>query len=425
MPSVVAGVVRDGALLWSAGRGRLPDGTTPDADVQYRIGSITKTFTAALVIRLRDDGLLRLDDTLEQYVPGTPLGGATLRDLLSHRAGLQAETSGPWWERTAGGAWPALAETLTAGTRALQPGERFHYSNLGFGVLGEVVARLRGRPWEACVAAELLRPLGMVRTTARPQPPAAPGLAVHPWADLVLPEPEHDAGAMAPAGQLWSTVTDLAMWATALLGDGGGVISAESAEELRTPVALEPDPDGWSGYGLGVQAWPDGMVGHGGSMPGFLAGLVGRPHGDAAMVMANGTTGLDRTLNRDLVAIVEEEEPRLPAEWVPGPPPDHDVLELLGPWYWGPAPLRAQGPWRGPAARRAWRRRPGVEVRARRRRLARPGRLLRRGAPASVRDPDGRVSHLDLATFILTREPYDATAPIPGDVDPEGWRPTS
>ena len=321
MPSVVAGVVRDGALLWSAGRGRLPDGTTPDADVQYRIGSITKTFTAALVIRLRDDGLLRLDDTLEQYVPGTPLGGATLRDLLSHRAGLQAETSGPWWERTAGGAWPALAETLTAGTRALQPGERFHYSNLGFGVLGEVVARLRGRPWEACVAAELLRPLGMVRTTARPQPPAAPGLAVHPWADLVLPEPEHDAGAMAPAGQLWSTVTDLAMWATALLGDGGGVISAESAEELRTPVALEPDPDGWSGYGLGVQAWPNGMVGHGGSMPGFLAGLVGRPHGDAAIVMANGTAGLDRTLNRDLVAIVEEEEPRLPAEWVPGPPP--------------------------------------------------------------------------------------------------------
>ena len=69
MPSVVAGVVRDGALLWSAGRGRLPDGTTPDADVQYRMGSITKTFTAALVIRLRDDGLLRLDDTLERTCP--------------------------------------------------------------------------------------------------------------------------------------------------------------------------------------------------------------------------------------------------------------------------------------------------------------------------------------------------------------------
>ena len=76
MPSVVAGVVRDGALAWSAGRGRLPDGSTPDADVQYRIGSITKTFTAVLVIRLRDEGLLRLDDPLEQHVPGTPLGAS-------------------------------------------------------------------------------------------------------------------------------------------------------------------------------------------------------------------------------------------------------------------------------------------------------------------------------------------------------------
>src|SRR3712207_8372241 len=80
-PSLVAGVVRDGGLAWSAGRG---DVAEPHTDVQYRLGSISKTVTAVAVLRLRDEGRLDLDDPLEQHVPGTPLGERTVEIGRAH-----------------------------------------------------------------------------------------------------------------------------------------------------------------------------------------------------------------------------------------------------------------------------------------------------------------------------------------------------
>src|SRR3569833_3569665 len=77
-PSLVAGVVRDGGLAWAAGRGDVPE---PHTDVQYRLGSISKTITAIVVLRLRDEGRLRLDDPLEQHLPGTPVGRRTVGRL--------------------------------------------------------------------------------------------------------------------------------------------------------------------------------------------------------------------------------------------------------------------------------------------------------------------------------------------------------
>ena len=186
-PSAASGVVRDGRLVWSAGRGDL-DGSLPTQDTQYRIGSITKTFTAVLVMRLRDEGRLALDDRLDQHVPDTGLGGCTLRALLSHAAGIAAEPPGPWWERSPGTRWPELASALT-GDRALDGLHgHFHYSNVGFGLLGRVVERHRGSSWYEALRAEVLDPLGMRRTTYGAEPPHARGFAVHPWADLVLPE---------------------------------------------------------------------------------------------------------------------------------------------------------------------------------------------------------------------------------------------
>src|SRR3954471_11808023 len=200
-PSLVAGVVRDGGLAWSAGRGEVPE---PHTDVQYRLGSISKTVTAIAVMRLRDEGRLGLDDPLERHLPGTPLGERTVGQLLSHLAGASAEVPGDWWERTPGGSLADLQ--LGEDDVVLGAARRFHYSNLGFGLLGERGARLRGAPWAAVVRAEVLAPLGMDRTTPRPVPPAAEGTAVHPWADVVLPEPEHHAGVVAAAGQVWGYI---------------------------------------------------------------------------------------------------------------------------------------------------------------------------------------------------------------------------
>src|SRR3954464_15843042 len=150
-PSLVGGVVRDGGLAWSTGRG---DAAEPHTDVQYRLGSISKTVTAVAVMRLRDEGLLRLDDPVDRHLPGTPLGDRTIGQLLSHLAGASAESPGGWWERTPGGSLEELA--LGEDDVVLGAARRFHYSNLGFGLLGELVARARGTSWEDAVTAEVL-----------------------------------------------------------------------------------------------------------------------------------------------------------------------------------------------------------------------------------------------------------------------------
>src|SRR5688500_539857 len=306
-PSLVAGVVRDGGLAWSAGRGEVPE---PHTDVQYRLGSISKTVTAVVVLRLRDEGCLHLDDPLDRHLPGTAFGDRTIGQLLSHLAGASAESPGGWWERTPGGS----LEDLRVGPDdvVLGAARRFHYSNLGFGLLGELVARLRGSSWEKAVDAEVLRPLGMSRTSPRPVAPAAAGQAVHPWADVVLAEPEFHAGVMAAAGQLWATLTDLGRFAAFLLGDTGDVLAADTLEEMTVPAGVDSSAPGWSAYGLGLQVLRvDGrtLVGHGGSMPGFLAGVfVDRDERTGAVSLANATAGVDR-LVFGLLAVLRSAEP--------------------------------------------------------------------------------------------------------------------
>ncbi|NEK85984.1 beta-lactamase family protein [Blastococcus saxobsidens] len=414
-PSLVAGVVRDGGLAWSAGRGEVAE---PHADVQYRLGSISKTVTAVVVMRLRDEGLLGLDDPLERHLPGTPFGDRTIGQLLSHLAGASAESPGGWWERTPGG---SLEELGLGGTDVvLGAARRFHYSNLGFGLLGELVARLRGTSWEDAVAGEVLAPLGMSRTAPRPVAPAAAGWAVHPWADVVLPEPEHHAGVMAAAGQLWATLADLGRFAAFLLGDTAGVLDPGTLEEMTVPAGVDSSAPGWSAYGLGLQVIRlDGrtLVGHGGSMPGFLAGVfVDREERTGAVSLANATSGVD-PLVFGLLADLRAAEPRVVEEWRPAPSPV--PLDRLGVWFWGPSPyvLRSVDggllhlgplPGRGGRASRFTRREDGTWV----------------GLDGYFAGETLRIAadHLDLDTFIFTRTPYDPAAPVPGGVDEGGWR---
>jgi len=428
LPSVVAGVVRDGALVWSGGRGRV-DGVAPTADTQYRCGSITKTFVAVCVLRLRAEGRLSLNDPLERHLPGTGVGEVTIAQLLSHAAGLRAETAGPWWERTPGGDFAALAATTLTGGRRFDAGRRFHYSNVGFAVLGELVAQLRGAHWADVVKQELLSPLGMERTTTRPVAPCARGFAVHPWANVILPEPEHDAGAMAPAGQFWTTVADLALWVAFLAGGGAGIVDPDTLLEMREPRSLiDGRGEAWDGaYGLGLQVYNDAgrrTFGHGGSMPGFLAFLEFTEEGDGAIGFANATTGMSDELGLDLLKILAANEPRLPDEWSPERTPP-EVLEMVGPWYWGAKPyiVRARG---GMLFLESL----GQEARSSRFRHTGEGSWIgldgyHTGEPLLVvRRTDGIVTHLDIGSFIFTRTPYDTEAPVPGDVDPQGWAST-
>src|SRR6185369_1064155 len=129
------------------------------------------------------------------------------------------------------------------------------------------------------------------RTTYHPAEPFARGYLVHPWHEYLREEPREDAGAMAPAGQLWSTVDDLARWAAALAAADPPVLGAATLAAMAAPAVIA-DPDGWTaGYGLGLQLWRRGervLIGHTGSMPGYLAVLaVHRPSGTGAVAFAN------------------------------------------------------------------------------------------------------------------------------------------
>lgn len=423
-PSFVAGLVRDGKLVWTGSSGTV-DGAAPTADTQYRIGSITKTFVAVLVLRLRDEGRLDLGDRIETHLPGTSVGDRTVLQLLSHTTGIASETPSPWWERTDGAVRPALADVLGPEPGRLLVGRHFHYSNAGFAVLGALVERLRGRPFGEVLAAEVLEPLGLRRTTLMPVAPHAQGFAVHPWADLLLPEPAHDAGLMAAAGQLWSTVTDLSRFASFLLDGDDRVLSLDSLREMREPVA-RTDPEA-GGYGLGLQAsgGKHGLVGHGGSMPGFLAGLDLAPDAGLALVaFTNATSGPDvGALVEDLVEAVVTAEPRFPQAWAPLPEADPALLALAGPWYWGAAPFAV----RLHADRHLELVTLGKRGRESRFRPQGDGTwtgldgYYRGETLTVVRDAAGAVTHLDLASFVLTREPYAPADVVPGGVGPAGW----
>ncbi|MCX4846683.1 serine hydrolase [Streptomyces sp. NBC_00893] len=427
-PSLVAAVRRQGQTVWSGARSCV-DGHAPDGDTQFRIGSLTKTFTAVLVLRLRDEGLLDLEDPLEKHLPGTGVGEVTIHQLLGHSAGLGAESPAPWWERTPGTLRPELADVLGEQTRMHSPGHRHHYSNPGYTLLGALVEKVRGASWAEVLRGEILEPLAMHRTGPQPQAPHAGGWAVHPWADAMLPEPAEDLGLMAPAGQLWSTTDDLLRFAAFLAEGDDRVLRAASVEQMREPSAPGEPGDWQFNYGLGLQVVRSGnrtLIGHTGSLPGFLAALWISVEDDvAAVVLTNTTAGLMvGGVAADLVDIVAEAEPRIPEPWRPLPEVDAELLALTGPWYWGTrasvlrmapdgglelAPLQGAGRGARFTAQPdgTWTGLDGYYA----------GETLR-----VVRNSDGSVNHLDLGSFVFTREPYDPASAVPGGVDEGGWR---
>lgn len=426
-PSMVAAVVRRTGPVWTAARGAV-DGAPPHASTGYRIGSLSKTFTAVQVLRLRDEGLLGLTDPIAQHLPGCGVE-ATVAQLLAHTAGLPAEPAGPWWERTPGALRPDLSDVLGPEQDRWPAGHWHRYSNPGYALLGQLIERLRGRPWGHALRSDVLGPLGMTDTGIAPPRRAAAGWAVHPWADVLLPEPTEDYGLVAPAGQLWSTVADLSRFATFLLNGNPQVLSTEALTMMRAAASPPETADPDYGYGLGMQLLRHeglALAGHTGSVPGFITALWTCPDCDvAAIVLANVTSGPQvDDLAADLVKIVADCEPAIPPPWRPAADVDLTLLDLTGPWYWGPRPVAIRLLGAGTLQLTP---------------IGKAGRGTRFRASGDdtwfgfdgfyagetlrvVRDATGAVAHLDLGTLVLTRGPYEPASAVPGGVDPTGWR---
>src|SRR5947207_1975000 len=181
----------------------------------------------------------------------------------------------------------------------------------------------------------------MTRTTYDRAEAFARGYVVHPWHGTLREEPRHDAGAMAPAGQLWSTAEDLTAWAAFLADPRPGVLAASTVAEMCVPVAMS-DLDAWTaGAGLGLQLWRCGervYCGHTGSMPGYLAVLaVHRPSRTGVVAFANAYTLQDGhigELGRELLTTVLDREPPAAPAWRPGATPPAEAEPLTGRWWW-------------------------------------------------------------------------------------------
>ena len=413
---LAAGVVRNGEPAWRGFVGTTDAAdldATPTADTQFRMGSITKTFTAVLVMQCRDDGLVDLDDRLDRHLPGTPHGGLTIRRMLAHRSGLQREPVGDVWEQPEGPRRAELLAGLAEAEAVLPPASIHHYSNLAYALLGEVVSVLRHEPWEDALRTRVLEPLGMGRTTPGRSSPYANGYLTDPYADRLLAEPEFPGNAFAPAAELWSTVDDLTRWAAFIAEPDAAVLSPDTVDEMCHPQVMY-DLDAWRlAWGLGFMLHRRGervLVGHDGAMPGFLAGLaVRRKEKVGAVVLANTSAAADPgSLAVDLVLRTVDDDPDPAAPWRPGPAVPPPVEELLGLWW-------SEGTAYAFSAREG-----RLEIKAvDAPRSAEPSVLVEEGADRFrvvsgraqgellrvVRRDDGTVRRLYWATYPVTRDP--------------------
>jgi CubicO group peptidase (beta-lactamase class C family) len=340
IPSLTAAAMGNGEVVWqeALGLASVEPEEPATTDTQYRVGSITKTFTAAAVMQLRDAGELSLDDRLEQHLPEAHHGTLTLRRMLAHVSGLQREVPGYVWETLDFPDRAGLVSGLVDAQQVLPPGARWHYSNLAFALLGEVVARRSGLEYEDYVSERLLSPLGLSRTTFDRAPPAANAYFVEPYADRVRPEQNVIKGAFAAAGSLWSTTADLARWGVALVDGAEGVLRPETVEEMRAFQSMA-DLEEWKlGWGLGLMLVREGdriFVGHSGAMPGFLAFLAVSPkERSGAVVLVNSGAGVKiEELTRKLAVVAAEAYPPEPEPWRPTDGVPTELEPLLGRWW--------------------------------------------------------------------------------------------
>jgi CubicO group peptidase (beta-lactamase class C family) len=342
VPGVFTGVARGGELIWSHGVGAADvddPGMPPDPDTQFAIGSITKTFTATMIMALRDEGALRLDDPLSAYIESETHGRLPIRSLLAHASGLQREIVGQRWE---GGIDSPDDDELLKGlddAEAVLPHRRrWHYSNLAYSILGQVVAALDDRSWAESLQARILDPLGLRRTTLQPVGVAATGYFTDPHTDEVHPEQRFDTKAMSPAGALWSTGTDLARYAHFLAEGHDDVLTSETLDEMSRPEIMA-DLEGWSlAFGLGLMLFRSKdriLVGHSGGMPGFVAHLaVRRPDDLAAITLFNTHSYSEvESTGIKLLTSVLDAEPFTDEAWRPSSDVPDELRALVGTWW--------------------------------------------------------------------------------------------
>lgn len=289
IPALSIALVDGDRVVWARGFGTAQQetGRKATAKTVYRVGSISKLLTDVSVMRLVASGKLGLDDDVRRYLPEfspkNPFGGAiTLRQLMSHRSGLVRESPvGSYFDATE----PTLATTVASlndTSLVYAPGTKTKYSNAGVAVAGLVLERATATPFEEYVAADLLKPLGMTSSGFRRPTDRADVAEGWMWGHdgQRFVAPDFALGTL-PAGNLYSSVTDLGRFVSAVLNegrlDGRQVIEAAVLKEMLTPMGPEDDPRRF-GIGFHLSEFEgDRAFGHAGAVYGFATQLKGLP----------------------------------------------------------------------------------------------------------------------------------------------------
>ena len=340
-PGLAAAVELSDGSVWYGATGVLwPDGPAVTPDTPFAWGSITKTFVAALALRLASQGGLDLDATLDTWFPDYPQARRiTLRMLLAHRSGIFDYFQHPDYPARVFDhprhAWTPDEVLSLTGPRTNAPGKAFSYSNTNYVLLGLVLEQVTGKPLADQVHDELLAPLGLDETVFQ-QAGRPVGLVgakgfwkdrtgFREWSDGTDFRPTTSAATVAwAAGAMEGSVRDLLDWEMSLYE--GGVLTPDALGQM---LAFDPK----SGYGLGARTQTLAQrqgYGHGGSLRGFVSVMYRLPVEDVdVVVLANvGFADLDRVATRLARAAINALA--TPAPSVSVPPPSADVLELQG-----------------------------------------------------------------------------------------------
>lgn len=358
VPGLSIAVVYDQEIVWSKGYGSsdLATETPATPATVYRIGSISKLFTSTAIMQLRDQGKLRLDDPVSLHLPWfavpNPFPHApeiTIRQLLTHTSGLAREADVPYWTDHIFPTRKELAEVVLRQDALNPPETTYQYSNLGMSLLGEIVTEVSGRPWADYVQENILQPLGMLSSSGAPGEELLQRLAT----PYMLPGPDgsrrpmeyYDAGAIAPAGGMVSTVEDLSRFASLQFRDGpaGGdqILKGSTLREMQRVHWVYDSFTGGRGLGFHI-SHRDGktFVGHGGSIGAHVSHLLTVPSDKIAVVVAiNADNGSPATVARQAYKVIAPaivKATRKPE--APKPEPDPAWGRFVGlyadPWGW-------------------------------------------------------------------------------------------
>jgi D-alanyl-D-alanine carboxypeptidase len=309
-------------------------GLPAQPETSYPIASVSKTFTAAAIVRLSEQGKLSLDEPLSTFFPKArpAIGKLTLRQLLNHSSGL-----------TRGGPAPrhAAESVVRRGGTAMPPGQRWDYSNYNFSLLGLVIEHVSGRPYAEYVRDELATPLGLVNTGYCEDGTPVPGRTVDYEAGPhgPMPTPYWSTERFFASGGLCSSVLDLVRWQRGL--DEGRVVTGAGAQAMRTPTRLADGHE--ADYGFGTRlGWTAGhrKIGHTGGGRSNKAVLARYAEDDVTVAVLLNT---ERAGAEVAATDIEDAIGRLifePRESASPPPSPADLARYTGEYRDGPRLMR-------------------------------------------------------------------------------------